>query len=536
MTEKTHVLLKKRRQVYVFIENLLYLVNQLKWSIDSISEHYTYLQGQWVKDYVIKNQMSRQKSTNAVESGLFKNLNNTLYGSLIVNTNKPEISTVVDGRLEFKRFHENISKDMNINPFACSEIIRSYENQKYKEEIVTASSLGEKERVEKEYRRHILYANAMCEKEKRAKRGKLRCYGPTNSSSKTYAVNESYDSGIDKILNKKNTALISSIEHIDDTYSIKTIVGNRKKNINVNTRYVGGVILMHTKISIASFIHNIMELFMEQTMSFDTKIKMEQMAIDNIYCSLAVTDTHSCSFQINGISLAAANQQTPSEDKFLEFIENTIYRELNHRIDTSSEYYDRFSLRDESRKKKMGLFALEQDGTNPIVLSVNANPKEYFELTQNHYVNKKHKGLARGTCGIDLKLYLDKVLNTPSSSSRTHAFSGNTFHQSRIRTDHNSIGISVIQKKPLAQINDKYFYTYDGILSFMHGHRDLEEYYNFVTGKVLNNVLQNKNIFKKINLEREALAKNKRLFTLYQIYNADQQRVINYIQKNFSNF
>ena len=146
-TEKTHTLLKKRRQVYVFIKNLIYLVDRLKWTIDGVSEHYTYLQGQWVKDYVIKNQMSQQKSTNAVESGLFKNLNNTLYRSLIVNTNKPEISTVVDGRLEFQQFHENVSQDINVNPFACSENIRNYANKKYEEEIVTASSLGEKEKI-----------------------------------------------------------------------------------------------------------------------------------------------------------------------------------------------------------------------------------------------------------------------------------------------------------------------------------------------------------------------------------------------------
>ena len=202
---------------------------------------------------------------------------------------------------------------MNINPFACSKNIRNYANQKYEEEIVTASSLGEEERIEKEYRRHVMFADALCEKEKRAKRSKRTCYGPTNSSSKTYVVNESYDLGIDKILNKKNTALISFIKHIDDTYSIKTIMGNRKKNINVNTHYVGGVILMHAKISIASFIHNIMELFIKQTMSFDTKIKMEQMGIENIYCLLAVTDTDSCSFQINGISSISADQ-TPSKD------------------------------------------------------------------------------------------------------------------------------------------------------------------------------------------------------------------------------
>ena len=36
------------------------------------------------------------------------------------------------------------------------------------------------------------------------------------------------------------------------------------------------------------------------------------------------------------------------------------------------------------------MFALEQD-EDPIVLSVNSNPKEYMEITENYYINKKHK-------------------------------------------------------------------------------------------------------------------------------------------------
>ena len=69
----------------------------------------------------------------------------------------------------------------------------------------------------------------------------------------------------------------------------------------------------------------------------------------------------------------------------------------------------------------------------------------------------------------------------------------------------------------------------------MHGHSDLEGYYDFVTGKVLNDILQSEYVLKKINLEREALVKNKRLFTLYQIYNGDNRQVINFIRNKFTN-
>ena len=93
----------------------------------------------------------------------------------------------------------------------------------------------------------------------------------------------------------------------------------------------------------------------------------------------------------------------------------------------------------------------------------------------------------------------------------------------------------IINKVPLAQINDKFFYTFDGLLSFIHGHPNLESYYAFVSGKTLNEVLQNKNVNKKLALEREALRKNQRLYTLYQIYNSNNRYVINHILKTFKN-
>ena len=62
----------------------------------------------------------------------------------------------------------------------------------------------------------------------------------------------------------------------------------------------------------------------------------------------------------------------------------------------------------------------------------------------------------------------------------------------------------------------------------MHGHRDLKKYYDFVTGKVLNDILQSENIKKKSIWKKKRYQKiNESLYTLYQIYNVDRQRVIN---------
>ena len=347
-TEKTHMSVEERKEVYLIIENLIYLLTKLKWNLTKVHEHCIYLQSEWIKSYVIKKQISRQKSKNNVESGRFKNLNNNLYGSLIVNTNKSDVKAIVDGVEELEKFHENISSDMNRNPFATNETILNYANKKYKEEIITVRNPLEKEILEEELSYSKQKAMFLQEKQKRHKTGKksMAVMNASKARSSVIVYNSEYNKKIGNILGSSN---ITSINHLDNTYSIKTIVGGKKQNIKVNTRYVGGAILMHAKLSIASFIHDIMELFMEKTMLDSTREEMKKLSIDKIICSLAVTDTDSCSFQFNGF---ADYNTVCNEDEFLRFIKNTIYRNLNHRIDTSSNYYAKYNLQDVSCKKE----------------------------------------------------------------------------------------------------------------------------------------------------------------------------------------
>ena len=163
----------------------------------------------------------------------------------------------------------------------------------------------------------------------------------------------------------------------------------------------------------------------------------------------------------------------------------------------------------------MGLFALEHDSRDPIVLSVNSNPKEYFEITKSSEKNKKHKGISRGTKGMDLQRYKNKIVDYKHVKRCKEKIK-----QSRLQVKHNNVFLSFIDKTPLGQINDKFFYFGDGILSTIHGHDHLEKYYEYCYGKTLNDLLQDgDNIEEKIRRERACISKNKRLFILSQIYN-----------------
>ena len=79
---------------------------------------------------------------------------------------------------------------------------------------------------------------------------------------------------------------------------------------------------------------------------------------------------------------------------------------------------------------------------------------------------------------MDINLYLNKVIGIDKKTN-------DLFKHMQIRTIYNSTRIVSINKVPVAQINDKFFYTMDGILSFTHGHPAFKGYYSFLEGKTL---------------------------------------------------
>ena len=45
---------------------------------------------------------------------------------------------------------------------------------------------------------------------------------------------------------------------------------------------------------------------------------------------------------------------------------------------------------------------------NPCYLTIACNPKEYFEMYENNVVNKKQKGIKKGSSGMCLESYRGK--------------------------------------------------------------------------------------------------------------------------------
>ena len=69
-----------------------------------------------------------------------------------------------------------------------------------------------------------------------------------------------------------------------------------------------------------------------------------------------------------------------------------INNNILHRFDTSHKFWEKYSIRNESLRKKLGYFSIKNID-DPCIVTVAVNPKEYFEEFERQVVNKKDKGL-----------------------------------------------------------------------------------------------------------------------------------------------
>ena len=67
-------------------------------------------------------------------------------------------------------------------------------------------------------------------------------------------------------------------------------------------------------------------------------------------------------------------------------------------------------MQDESLKKQVVLYKVDAiDNLDTITIAV--NPKEYLEKYRDKEINKKHKGVRKGTPSIDFDIYSRRILS-----------------------------------------------------------------------------------------------------------------------------
>ena len=60
--------------------------------------------------------------------------------------------------------------------------------------------------------------------------------------------------------------------------------------------------------------------------------------------------------------------------------------------------------------KSLGYFSIENI-ENSCYLAITYNPKEYFEMFENNLVNKKQRGIKKGSSGMSFENYASRIVS-----------------------------------------------------------------------------------------------------------------------------
>lgn len=88
-----------------------------------------------------------------------------------------------------------------------------------------------------------------------------------------------------------------------------------------------------------------------------------------------------------------------------EIFSNT---EIRDRFDKSDKYWKLFGVHHPENQKVLGLYEVEHID-DPCYVTLAVYSKEYLEYFKNDSINKKHKGIKKGSAGMEYENYAERI-------------------------------------------------------------------------------------------------------------------------------
>ena len=245
----------------------------------------------------------------------------------------------------------------------------------------------------------------------------------------------------------------------------------RQNNVRVSIRYIAPKLLINAKISLASFLYDCVDTFCfpnEKTKAIYARHKILKVLP---YLLMTDTDSRSLEFIINAEDSCDSGEREMRDILLKIFLDNDIHKRLD-------EFFEQFDKRNLAVRKQVGLYELENI-EHGIVCAVFVNPKEYLEFYGILFdINKKHKGVKRGTKGMNFEKYARRILTINEAREGTYRFSKKQ-KQTRFKNKKGNMIMVTGEKAEFGQLNDKRYVLPDGISSLPYGHKGLEYIENF---------------------------------------------------------
>ena len=249
--------------------------------------------------------------------------------------------------------------------------------------------------------------------------------------------------------------------------SIKSTVVNSSTMVDVSTRFCKGKMLMFGKMSLKSFVYDIIDVFCFP----DDKIKgiFDKNNNEKCFLYLNLTDTDSCSmFFIFICKLECCIPESDFRNVLFEIFKHS---KIGPRLDVSDDFWQQFNMQNKGTRKVMGLYEVENlDNANLCTIAI--NPKEYFEKFKDRKINKKLKGVRRDTPGMIFESYAERISSLKQLDTKPQKIK---LIQKRLQVRNTNMIMTSVNKVRFSSLNEKRYYGSDGNVSSPFGHPLLNE-------------------------------------------------------------
>ena len=311
ISPKAHTNMLSKKFIPLYLEEIKFVVLRCSWKVTKLHKHYYFDQERCKKNFILMNQKARQEASDKVESDFCKLLNNANFGydcrNDLDNCFFESITDEIREMSFIKKYHSNLY-DESIRPFVTSRILSEDIQERYN---------NEKQLIKEDDKFYAAKIRSL-ENRRHAETEALEAFKRKEKKHHRKTGLYSYVDRLD--VANKNDKVKSIIDFSDqDAASIKALAVKKNDKVKITTRFMKGKMLMFSKVSLRSFVYDIIDVF-----SFpDDELKeiYNRHDIIKVFIYLILTDTDSCSLQFTFINkLTSSITESKARDLIFEIL------------------------------------------------------------------------------------------------------------------------------------------------------------------------------------------------------------------------
>ena len=316
----------------------MFLIKRAGWTVTKIHSHLTFEQSRFKRNFILMNQKSRQKSKNNVEIDFYKLMNNSNFGyDCRNNIDNCQFVPIFDEYKEISyinRYHNIFDK--RVSSFITPDILKHKAKEDYNGKLM---KLDKEDRF---YEIKLQTLNA----ERRSSLESAEIFEKNWIRNKKRKTLHDYGTRKDEVFRNQQ---IKSLTDFDEDYSssIRSVAVQKSLKVNLTTRFLNEKMLMFSKISVKSFVYDLIDVFMFPNEEIQKNYNKHK--INKCYLDQNLTDTNSSSmFFVFVCNLQCNLKENEVKDLIFEII---LKSKLFDRIDLSADYFEKFQCKNPDLEK-----------------------------------------------------------------------------------------------------------------------------------------------------------------------------------------